>query len=58
MGLLFKAPVMGEGCEEFFGGVVSQLIEERRKSNNVSMKVSSKNKFSLDAEASPIKKPK
>lgn len=34
MGSLFTAPVMGEGCREFFQAIVSQLIEERRKTSN------------------------
>ena len=39
MGSLFKAPLFGEGAEEFFRNVITQLLLERKSSDNVSFSV-------------------
>ena len=57
MGSLFRAPVMGEGCEQFFRGVVSQLIEERSKANHVSMEISSEQYLTYESQSTSCSKP-
>lgn len=39
MGSLFKAPLFGEDAEEFFRNVITQLLLERKSSDNVSFSV-------------------
>ena len=37
MAAMFKTPFLGEGAEEFFTNVITQLIKERKAGNNVSI---------------------